>query len=454
MWRSVIVVVIGAAATFGIVIEQVFAWQGVSDARRATITNDRTDDSANPPSLLGKMRSARPMGDAPQKRPESRPESRPDVGVFQPKVATRSLPENSPSRSLTGRANDGAVDPEPPRQSRLRVTSGNAQLPNDAGQVWREYDLTPYTSRLADAEKPEQAIVDWILRETGTEVWFSEPLGILSADRTTLRVYHTAEMQQLVSEVVERVVDSQAESHSLSLRLVTVGSPNWRAKAYPLLKSVSVQSPGIEAWLVSKENAAFLLADLSRRSDFREHNSPNLAIASGQSHTISRSRPRNYIRSVRARDGVIPGFDSDSVQLEEGYSLQISPLYSLDLKTVDAVVKCQVNQVEKLIPVTIELPALGGQKQRTQIQVPQMVSWQLNERFRWPTDQVLLLSCGVVAAPAPETAGAAAFVNALTTTSGRADALLFIDCQGRTPAGARADSDRNPTTGSIHRSRY
>ena len=35
--------------------------------------------------------------------------------------------------------------------------------------------------------KPEQAITDWILRETGTEVWFSEPLGILNASSTTLR---------------------------------------------------------------------------------------------------------------------------------------------------------------------------------------------------------------------------------------------------------------------------
>ena len=71
-------------------------------------------------------------------------------------------------------------------------------LPNEHGQVWREYDISPYTLRVRDVAKPEQAIIDWVLRETGTEVWFAEPLGILNASSTTLRVYHTPEMQERV----------------------------------------------------------------------------------------------------------------------------------------------------------------------------------------------------------------------------------------------------------------
>ena len=70
------------------------------------------------------------------------------------------------------------------------------QLPNSAGQVWREYDITPYTSRVTTTENPQQAILDWILRETGNEMWFNEPLGILHANRSQLYVYHTPEIQQ------------------------------------------------------------------------------------------------------------------------------------------------------------------------------------------------------------------------------------------------------------------
>src|SRR6187401_3512750 len=69
-------------------------------------------------------------------------------------------------------------------RSNLKVTKGQGVLPNDYGQVWREYDISPYTLRVRDVTKPEQAVIDWVLRETGTEVWFSEPLGILNASNT------------------------------------------------------------------------------------------------------------------------------------------------------------------------------------------------------------------------------------------------------------------------------
>src|SRR5689334_17302209 len=69
--------------------------------------------------------------------------------------------------------------PAGPRTPIAKVTSGNGALPNDAGQVWREYDITPYTLRVTTTTRPEQAIVDWILRETGYEAWHSDPVGIL-----------------------------------------------------------------------------------------------------------------------------------------------------------------------------------------------------------------------------------------------------------------------------------
>ena len=99
-----------------------------------------------------------------------------------------------------------------PRASIAKVTSGTGTLPNDAGQVWREYDITPYTLRVTSTNRPEQAIVDWILRETGYEAWHSDPLGMLSANGRTLRVYHTPQMQEAVSEIVDRFVNTQAES--------------------------------------------------------------------------------------------------------------------------------------------------------------------------------------------------------------------------------------------------
>ena len=71
------------------------------------------------------------------------------------------------------------------------------ELPNNAGQYWVEYDLKPYTQALKNVDRPQQAVLDWIIRETGSDLWFQEPMGILTADRSTLRVYHNAGMQKI-----------------------------------------------------------------------------------------------------------------------------------------------------------------------------------------------------------------------------------------------------------------
>lgn len=318
------------------------------------------------------------------------------------------------------------------RNGSLRINRGPGTLPNDYGQVWREYDISPYTSR-TDQPKAEQNIVDWVLRETGTELWFSEPLGILCAERRSLRVYHTPEVQRVVEDVVARFVEVSPDASALGLRVVTISTPNWRARALPLMKAVDVQSPGVDAWLLTRENASLLLADLQRRADFREIGSPNLQVQHAQTQLLSRTRPRQYARTLRLRSDIYPGYEVVPGQLDEGYTLQVSPLMALDGRTVDAVIKCSVDQVEKMVPVSVDLPS-GGQNQRVQLQVPQLVSWRLHERFRWPADQVLLLSCGLVASPTPDAAAASAplgFSMPMFGGSPRSDALLFVDCRGR-----------------------
>ena len=332
-------------------------------------------------------------------------------------------PKNNPAQAVTP-AVTSTFDPA------KGITKGTGVLPNDHRQIWREYDISPYTSRVTTSNKPEQAIIDWILRETGTDVWFNEPLGILNATPKKLRVYHTPEMHEIVRDIYNRFVNTRAESHVFSLRLVTIGSPNWRSVAHQLMRPVAVQTPGVEAWLMSKENAAVLGAQLSRRMDYREHNSPNLVIHNGQPQTLSRRRPRNYIRLVRGQADTFPISQLEMAQIQEGFTLEISPLMSLDSETVDAVLKCDIDQVEKFVPIAIDIPSGAGQNQRLQIQVPQVSSWRLHERFRWPADQVLLLSCGVVATPGPSKPTAFGIPNPFDTGPGRADALLFIESKG------------------------
>lgn len=328
-----------------------------------------------------------------------------------------------------------------------RVTKSLTQLPNDAGQVWREYDITPYTSQMDGVTDPQQAILDWVLRETGREMWFNQPLGILNADKDQLRVYHTPEIQNIVHKIVDRFVNTRGQVQNLEISLVTVGRPNWRSTAYPVLQPIEVQSPGIEAWMISKENAALLRASLARRSDFEDQGTGRITHNDGQAVVMRNTQPVQFIRNFRWTANQVPPYQPLVTTIDEGYTLEISSLTSLDGNTIEACIECHVDQVEKLNTVKVEVPgSLGATTDKISLQIPQVVSWRLKERFRWQNDQVLLLSCGVVANPAPQTGLPTSLPSFLGGNRQRADALLFVDYRGpEVPGGPAATSARNRT---------
>ena len=316
------------------------------------------------------------------------------------------------------------------RITRAPVTKGTATLPNDHGQVWREYDISSYTLRVQSKSNPEQQIVDWILRETGYEAWHSKPFGVLNADSRKLTVYHTPQMQATVAEIVDRFVNRAAENHGFGLRIITIKNPNWRARALPLMKSLPVQSPGVQGWMLAKEDAALLLSELQRRTDYREHNPPHQMVRNGESLVVSSMRPRPYTKGIIRTQQTWPGYQPELGQLDEGFSLEFSPLLGMDTNTTDAVIKLRLAQVEKMLPVKLEVPNNIAPNQRAECQVPQMTMVQLHERFRWPTDQVLLLSMGVVATPGPKKPNMLTDTLQLAKGAPRADALLFVENKG------------------------
>jgi hypothetical protein len=378
------------------------------------------------------------------------------VGICQNLVAQTDAPslQQQPARTAD---NSAAL--------RSRPASGPPVLPSDSGQVWQEYDLRPYTKELNQVDRPHQAIVDWVLRETGTDAWFTEPFGFINADRDTLRVYHTQQMHDLVKKVHENFVNGTTTPQVYGVRMMAIGNPNWRTRAHSLMRSVKAQSPGVNAFLVSKENNALLLSMLRGRADFRELASADVVVHNGQSQIFEQLRGRNFVENQQPSNNNFPPYLPVTGEIKEGYRLQVSPLLSIDHKTVDLVVKCDIDQVERLTNVNLELPTAMGQMFNTQIQVPQLASWRLHERFRWPADQVLILSCGVVAAPqgTPDNTllgqGGAIFgLNRIIpgAAGDRADALLLIEYKG--DASGRVATGQSPAmavpTSPLSRGRY
>ena len=297
------------------------------------------------------------------------------------------------------------IDARRGQPAEIQLTDAQAaidSLPTEDGQIWREYDISSFTQSDHSTARPEQAIVDWILRETGTDLWFHQPLGVLCASRESIRVYHNPAIQQKVAEIVDRFVNTNAARQAFSVKIVTIANPNWRARAVHRLVPVGVQTPGVEAWLMSREDAAVVYDEMRKRTDFREYSSPNLLVRNGQTHEIRRNNPVAYVRAMRAVPAAPGGYQIEMGQVDEGFSLALSPLLSTDNRTVDAVIRLESSQIEKLNNLSIPTPTLTNPKQMSQIQVPQTSSWRLHERFHWPAENVLLISCGVVSSPGPD----------------------------------------------------
>ncbi len=311
------------------------------------------------------------------------------------------------------------------------VTAGSDKLPNSAGQVWRTYDISPYTYMVKNTRRPQQAVIDWIIKETGTDMWFAEPLGILSASRNQLHVYHTPEIQNRIKPIIDRFVSARAVPRVMGLRLATIASPNWRSMALTLMQPVAIDAPGIEAWLMSKENAAILMGQLQNRADYQEHNNGDIVATDGQKYIISQTRPVEFVRSLAWVNQGAGYYQPVTDRIDVGYTVELSALGSLDGQSIEAIVGCRINQIEQLQPVPVQVPGAAGQTQTAELQIPQMVSWRANERFRWPSDQVLVLSCGVVATPGPQRQALLGIPALLNGTRGRADAIMFVEYKGQ-----------------------
>jgi hypothetical protein len=340
-------------------------------------------------------------------------------------------------------------EPPPAERPRYVQVVDNASPPASQGQVWREYDLRPYLTRVRGMEHPQRPVVEWILRETGTENWLGEVPGMLSFEGDRLRVYHLPEVQDVVARIVDRFVNPELSKYAVGVRLITVENTAWRAAAMPLMEPVRVETPGVQAWTLSRENAARLGAQLRSLMEYRVHNSENVQIGHAQTHVIERWQPHSYPERLQVTPTNYPGYQVLMGQIQEGFSLELSPLAMSDGSLMEVVVKCQADQIERMTPVSLDVPTGNTLFGRVQIEVPQVSSWRVHERFRWPPDQVLVISRGMVAMPGLHADNSVTLPSLLTGAPARADALLVLDCK-EAPAGTTGDGPETAGTSRVN----
>ncbi|HEY6563345.1 MAG TPA: hypothetical protein VIY86_02510, partial [Pirellulaceae bacterium] len=208
-----------------------------------------------------------------------------------------------------------------------------------------------------------------------------------------------------------------------------------------------------EAWLISREDTALVLAELKARGDFREHSSSSLVIPNGQAHQIIRRQPMMYTKAVATPGLGLAPLNLQPGQIQEGLSAEFAPLLDLDGRSVEAIVKLETTQIERFTPVHVTTSPPGAPRQTTQVQVPQTSGTRMHERFRWPVHEVLLISCGVVSIP--DAARATGLPIALWgSRPKRADALLFLEAKNAVGDAAAEAAQANRSSPWNFRGRY
>jgi len=306
--------------------------------------------------------------------------------------------------------------------------AASAQLPTDAGQVYRTYDIAPFVKQ--NGPGSQRHVVDWVLQDTGYASWHGDVVASLSADESQLKCYHTPAMQTRVGEIAARFTGDAAAAHRFSIRVLGVGSPSWRNDARALLEPIPAATPGVQAWIMAREEAAVLVGMLRRRGDCQELPTGPVLAGNGLPAVLSGGRKRPYVQSVVPRPDAPPGWQTLAASCDEGMTIDVQPLLSRDGTAVEAVLRCRIDQIERMAPVAVTVPT--PDQQRVQVEVPQLSAVRVGERFRWPANQVLVVGLGLVPWPIPgqNAAGSAS----LLTDAKRTDVVVVVEPRlGATP---------------------
>jgi hypothetical protein len=293
------------------------------------------------------------------------------------------------------------------------------QIPATAGQTWKQHEIAPFVKMAGEGS--QRYVVDWILQETGYPAWHGATAASLSADADTVSCFHTPEMQARVEEIVGRVVDSAAVPHRFTVRVLGLDTPAWRSEARPALTAVPAATPGVQAWIAPRETAAAVLGRLRSRSDCRELPTGPVLAANGLPATLSGGRKQPYVQDIAPRPDAWPGWQMQAAACDEGLAIDIHPLLTRDGSAVEAVLRCRIDQIERMAAVSLASPV---NQQRVQVEVPQLAAVRVGERFRWPANQTLFVGLGLVPWPVPAQNVSAV---ALIADDKRCDVVIVVE---------------------------
>ncbi|MDO5579537.1 MAG: hypothetical protein Q4G69_00230 [Planctomycetia bacterium] len=279
----------------------------------------------------------------------------------------------------------------------LPFEKGLSVLPNKEGQIWISYDISSYTKNYPNVSNPQRTLLNWILLDTGPDFWHQEPFSVLTADRNRLYVYHTPQVQQYVSNVLDRFMDPKKKNEFFSIRILLVQTPDWRTRAAEWIRPWPVKSKDIQGWLLRKEIRNTFVAELAKRSDFLELNTAKNQVPHGETYGwVLAGAPKKFVRDIQIAADQPIGYIADSGSVDEGYRIEATPLLSTDGTQVEIAFRCQSTVVEKMLSFHLKIPTKNAPRQQLEAELPQILNIERKEKISFPKDLVFLFDLGMI----------------------------------------------------------
>jgi hypothetical protein len=326
-------------------------------------------------------------------------------------IAPRGLRAQSSSRrtSNTTRGRGPALEPaktrrtkfddlderEPESEASAEEGEPTPNLAAEPGQMWRRYDISHYTSLAQNQSSPQTAIVEWIFRRTSTAPWHGEKVAVLSASRSQIRAFHDAATLKMVDEVVERFTNAVNDILSIRVQVVAAVDPRWRYAVYSRLTPVGSGPQGQQIWTLKLSDAAFVMAQMQINQGFKLLVNQKYDMINGQTLKVETTVPRTFNGGMQRESAVGIGYQARAEQLEEGFTLRISPLLTFDGDTLDAAIELTANTVRNYHRARVLAPSQIGPNELP-VDVPEVSETRLNQTVKdWPLGQTLLISGGI-----------------------------------------------------------
>lgn len=310
-------------------------------------------------------------------------------------------------------------------------------LPAQDGQFWVVYDISPYTEHLSHLDEPQTPIVNWILFDSGKDFWSKEPFCILSASRERLYVYHNSNVQQYVSNVVDRFVDPTKKNYFFSIKVLAIKSPEWRVRFASLLSPTNVLLKGngsdIQGWLVEREDITRIVSEIQRRSDYRQLSDEKDSVPNGETYGWGWALPkRTFSRDYRLDPKSSTGYVADITAVDEGVKIETTPLLSTTGETLELYFHYSSTVVEKMKTFSMRIPTPSAPKQQLNVERPEILSCDFSGKIAIPRSKAAIIDLGMVPLPQKTNDSSEGLANNVSnfifSKTIFYDVLIIIDC--------------------------